>query len=361
MRSISISEIKRFKCRLRWYWSSAPPRGLGLIPLRGESEDLSFGRIIHKTLQRGYDADRDFVKAYKEVREEHGTLGKFDGKAIIAHYQKWSEQADKAYRFLATESEWKGIEVPGTKGTLSAVIDAVVERHDGLWIMDFKTTKYRNNPWTTQDLQATAYVYAARKLISPDIRGLIFRFIRKSAPWGADRLILKSGRVTKRSKLPGITTYAEYYNALAIATIRSMDLDWEGDDESTLLEYQDDPDFKEKFLSVRRMHFDQLQSFKDVGNSFVWEVPEHRTEKQIENYLRYFIAPRMNEILNVKWIGPTGLDIAYAACGRCPFKGPCRLVMDGADYRTILREDYEMSPRYREELENETSNNNATK
>jgi len=333
---------------------------LGLTPLRGESDNLSFGRIIHKALQMGYDTDRNFIRAYNQVKEEYGTIGKFDGEGIIKHYQKWSEQADKQYRFLATETEWKGIEIPGTKGTLSAVIDAVVERDDGLWLLDFKTTTYRDNPWTTQDLQATAYVYAARKLISPDVRGLIFRFIRKSAPWGPDRLLLKSGKVTTRSKLPGITTHAEYLNALAIATIRSMDLDWVGDDESALLEFGNDPAFQEKFLAVRRMYFDQLQAFKDVTNSFVWEVTEHRTEKQIDNYIKYFIAPRMNEILNVKWIGPTGLDMAYAACGRCPFKAPCRLALDGADYRTILREDFEVSERYREEIENETSNNNPT-
>ena len=381
MRSISHSELKRWlNCRLRWYWSSAPPRGLGLAP-KVDQVALAFGREVHSVLQQGYDTGRPFDEIYNEMaaayKPKKGILGedKFEvqlkqGIAILQGYQAWSQRADKVYRFLATESEGSGVEIPGTKGTLSYIFDAVVERHDGLWIMDFKTTKYRNNPWTTQDLQATIYTYAARKLISPDIRGVIFRFILKKAPYTYEDLILKSGKLTTRKNLAELTTYGQYFRALAVATLKEMveKQGYEFEDlfadegltlkgySDALSEVKDEPEFAENFLAARRLYFDTIQDLKGANGAFFWDVPEYRTETQVAAYMKHVIVPTMNEILNVKWIGPTGLSMAYAACGRCPFKYPCKLAMDGADYRSILAEDFELGDKYRKELEDEANN-----
>lgn len=382
MRSISNSELKRFlNCRLRWYWSSAPPRGLGLSPKISQPA-LAFGREVHAVLQEGYDSGRSFDEIYEEraanykprevaiFKEDQAIYEKQlrGGVAILQGYQSWSKRADQMYRFLATESAGKGVEVEGTKGTLSYIFDAVVERHDGLWIMDFKTTKYRKNIWTTQDLQATLYTYAARKVISPDIRGVIFRFILKKAPYTYKDLILKSGKMTTRKTLSGLTTFGQFYRALAVATLKEMvekqGYDYEGDMtlegySAALSEIKDDPEFIEHFLAAHKMYFPQLQELKGADDNFFWDVVEHRSQTQVERYMKYVIVPTMNEIINVKWIGPTGLSMAYAACGRCPFKYPCRLVMDGADYRTTLSEDFEMSEHYRKEIESETDNTGA--
>jgi len=379
MRSISHSELKRFlNCRLRWYWSSAPPRGLGLAPKVSQAA-LAFGREVHAVLQIGYDSGRPFDEIYNERAAAYkprettlfkGMQDKYEaqlrqGIAILQGYQLWSERADRVYRFLATESEGSGVEVPGTEGTLSYIFDAIVERHDGLWVMDFKTTKYRNNPWTTQDLQATIYTYAARKLISPDIRGVIFRFILKKAPYTYHDLILKTGKMTTRKKLNELTTYGNYYRALAIATLKEMvekkGYAYEGDMtldgySNALSEIKDEPEFVEHFLAARKMYFTTLQSLKGADGAFFWDVPEYRTETQVKSYMKHVIVPTMNEIVNVKWVGPTGLSMAYAACGRCPFKYPCRLAMDGADYQSVLAEDFELGDKYRKEIENEASN-----
>jgi len=380
MRSISHSELKRFlNCRLMWYWSSAPPRGLGLAP-KVDQVALAFGREVHAVLQQGYDTGRPFDEIYNEMaaayKPKKGILGedKFEvqlkqGIAILQGYQPWSQRADKLYRFLATESEGSGVEVPGTKGTLSYIFDAVVERHDGLWVMDFKTTKYRNNPWTTQDLQATIYTYAARKLISPDIRGVIFRFILKKAPYTYEDLILKSGKLTTRKNLAELTTYGQYFRALAVATLKEMvekqGYEFEGDMSlkgysDALSEIKDEPEFAENFLAARRLYFNTIQELKGANGAFFWDVPEYRTETQVKAYMKHVIVPTMNEILNIKWIGPTGLSMAYAACGKCPFKYPCRLALDGADYKAILHEDFELGDKYRKELEDETNNTQST-
>jgi len=368
LRAISISEMKRFNCRLKWYWSSAPPRGLGLAPIGGDLPELNFGRLVHKVLQLGYDTDRDFVKIYKSLVEEHrpksvglmqGTNEKFntlltDGIAILEGYKAWSDQVDKGLRFLATETNWKGIQIPGTRGNASVILDSLVERHDGLWVMDFKTTSFTSNPWTDQDLQATLYTHAARQLISPDVRGVIFRFILKKTPKPFTELILKNGTVTRRQNLPGLTTYEEYYKALAVMTYTELQGGEPLTSEEALegaREEKDDPEFKKQFLNVRRMYYSEIESFKEEGNKFFWDDLQYRTPVQVENYLKYYVSPRMNEILNVKWIGPTGLDKAYAGCGKCPFRIPCKLKMDGADYKTILREDYQLSSHYQDESE----------
>ena len=370
-RSISISEMKRFTCRLKWYWASAPPRGLGLAPRWDEGPNLNFGRLVHKVLQEGYDTDRDFVGIYKAMvaKEQQpqtsglmqGTSEKLDkmladGVGILETYQAWSDKVDKGMRFLATETRWTDIEVPGTRGRMSAIIDAVVERPDGLWLLDFKTTSFSVNAWADQDLQATAYTYAARQLISKDIRGMIFRFILKKQPWKYQDLLLKNGTVTQRQGLDGLTTYDEYYKALVVMTYRQMHKGEPLTPEEALesaREERDDPTFKEQLLTARRVYYDQLQCFDRGGNNFIWDDLQYRTETQVANYVKYYLSPRMNEILGVKWIGPTGLDTSFVSCGKCYFKVPCKLRMDGADYKTELNDNFALSDHYRSETEEE--------
>ena len=370
LRSISISEMKRFgTCRLQWYWASAPPRGLGLAPIWDEGPNLHFGRLVHEVLQKGYDTDRDFVGIYKTMVEEmrpkatglfQGTSGKLDkllieGVGIMETYQEWSDQADKEIRFLATETRWENIEVPGTRGCGSAIIDAVVLRPDGVWLLDFKTTSFTNNAWTHQDLQATLYTYAGRKLIDPDIRGMIFRFILKKVPTKYSELLLKNGTVTKRQKLDGFTTYDEYYKALAVMTYREM---YKGEPltpEEALVgarEEKDDPTFKESFQNVRRIYYNELNSFNSTeGKQFIWDELQYRTKTQVDNYIKFYVAPRMNDILHPRWVGPTGLDSSFMGCRGCYFKTPCKLRMDGADYKTELAENFALSDHYKLESE----------
>jgi len=378
VRPISISEFKRFNnCRLRWYWSSAPPRGLGLAP-RVSLPELSFGRAIHAALQIGYDEQIPFAEAYQRVADENqppDTLlfreyrKKYYeqvglGVDVLKHYQTWSEKHDPDYKFLATETKWDSIELPGTEATLSAIIDAVVERNDGLWLLDFKTTTSTTTTWTRQDPQATAYVYAARKLISPDVRGMIFRFLRKKVPGDWKSMILKDGSVTTRKSVAKETTLDTYLRAMGVAVVKDLVekglLDYDGEPtldgyNAALSTLQHDPEFKMCFTFAKGIYREQLESFNKVPDQFIWEVTEYRTDKQIENYMRHFIVPTAKEILNVKWIGPTGLSSAYSHCARCPFKEPCRLAMEGADYRTLLKEEFELSPHYQEELEDEDS------
>lgn len=375
-RSISVSEMKRFlTCRLRWSWASAPPRGRGLAPQIPVPE-LQLGRVIHETLQQGYDSQRPFEDVYWELVGDtaDGSGGLFEdyhkelmrdrelGAEMMRNYQDWSRTADEKYQFLATETQADGIEMPGTEATMSVILDAVVEADDGPWVLDFKTTSYTSVPWTTQDIQATAYTYAARQLFGEDIQGVIFRFLLKKAPWDYHDLILKSGRVTKRSNIDNLTTYENYYRALGVATLKSMvenqGFEWEGpmtlDAYNEALSWiKDHEAFRDEFLKTRRLYYSELQQVREGLQTYFWEIQEVRTHLQVENYMTNLLVPTCNEIINPdKWIGPTGLGV-YRACSRCPYKMPCKMAMDGGPYEELLDNEYELSEHYQQEVDNE--------
>ncbi|GAF95143.1 unnamed protein product, partial [marine sediment metagenome] len=143
------------------------------------------------------------------------------GVAMMDGYAGWAPGRDKDTQFIAMETRWSGIRIT-PRITLGGTFDAVIKRPDGLWILDFKTTKYSVTSWTFRDLQASAYVYAARQMYGPEVRGLIFRFLLKKAPLTYKDLILKNGSVTQRKNLKSMTTYAEYHRALAVATLKEL-------------------------------------------------------------------------------------------------------------------------------------------
>lgn len=367
-RPISISEFKRFMmCRLCWHWRSAPPRGLGLEP-RVSAPELSLGKLIHEVLQLGYDQRRSFEEIYWELvpqydppqselfrEERQKTLDQLDlGGAMMRGYDSWHVEADEPYRFLATETRGS-VPLPDTDIELSFIMDALVERHDGLWVLDFKTTSRSTTDWTDQDLQATAYVYAARHLYGPDVRGIIFRFLLKKAPRDYKDLILKSGKVTQRSNLSNLTTHAEYLKAIAISMLMRNNADIETPQQAleVLPKVKDTALFKKYFQEERKVYWEQLQDLRGGDSTYFWDKPEFRSEVEVANYMNNVLVPVSKQIRDPQFIGPTGLAMAWAACSRCPFREPCKLAMQGADYQHILDTEFQLSERYQAELDEE--------
>ena len=380
-RPVSISELKKFmKCRLLWYFSAAPPRAMGLTPKFLEADALVFGRLAHAVLEDGYNSDRNFSEIYeskviplkpKSTSLFGNQIGSFNktldtGKVMFSGYEEWSLKADSKLKFLATETKWKGIKIAGIDSTLSAIIDAVVLGNDGLWLLDFKTTSSTDNPWTTQDLQATVYTYAGREVIDKDIKGVIFRFLLKKSPWTYDQLILKDGTVTKRSNIANLTTNREYKRAIAVSTLKSLvSRGWKKKHipaNSSLDELAawvdklvkaNHTEFMEEFKNNRRFYYDQLQQLEYSGQGYFWDVYEPRSEIEVKNYMHHVIVPNLEELNNLSYIGPTGLANAWSNCGRCMFKNPCRAYMSGLNYEAILEEDYEVSDHYLDDVEEE--------
>lgn len=387
---VGISEIKaHLRCRLAGFWSAPPPRGLGLEPIVSRTA-LAYGRLIHAALQIGYDEGTPFAEAFEtlydaeEAQVNTGALfaeqledlkkTRALGVAMMEGYQRWAAIHDEGVRFLALETEFRNVRIGAGRPRLRGRMDAIIERDDGIWPVDFKTTKYSETDWTHQDLQATAYIYAARKLYGPKVRGLIYRFMLKKAPLPYDELILKKGTLTQRKDLGKITTYEEWAKAMAVATLQSLvkedfifaeqvELAFGApySDYMALLEepdYRDRPwysTFNEAHKNVRRLYYQTTQTLKGESK-FFWEVEEYRTDEQIKLYLKHVIAPAAREMTSRRrgrWVGPTGLGAAFAVCSNCSFKTPCRLYFDGADYRTCLREEYQLRDIYRPEKKGE--------
>lgn len=368
--SVHISEVKAYlNCILSWFWTAPRPRGLYLEPKTPRAA-LNTGRLTHHALHRMYDFGEDPVAAYEvsaaesteQLKRERGHLFEEEFAkiakdnammlAILGSYKTWAAAADQHVRFLATEIPWKA---KLGRYTLEGRYDALVERPDGMWVLDFKTTSFDATDWTASDLQATAYVAAARKLYGPEVRGIIFRFIRKKAPKTYDELILKDGSVTRRKTIAKETTYQEYSLALAVCALSDIArmgefLELDICDHAELLADEDRKTkpwyeaFKEQYELAKRFYYDELQALRG-SRYFFWEVEEYRTEEQVENYFKFVIRPAMREMTSFrkgKWVGPTGLGAAWALCRNCSFKDPCRAAMAGADFKSMLREDYQV-------------------
>lgn len=358
---VHVSEIKSYlRCRLYHYWTAPKPRGLNLEP-DVERPALHFGRLIHEALQVGYDEQVPFDQAFEKLAAEANAelpdtsiyseeiRKQVDlGVGMMRGYQDWAGQEDEAQgtRFLSTETIWETTLFGRIK--LAGRFDAVVQRDDGIWVLDFKTTASTQVDWIAQDLQATVYVLAARKLIDPQVRGLIFRFLLKREPQGYQQLILKNGSVTQKAGLEGVTTYREFTFTLAVAVLRSMQPSWSLDKCAQVLrvggvkQQEWYPVFMDAFTGARKMYWEQLQSLKG-SNKFFWDVPVYRTPEQIERTTKYLLLPTAKEIVSTRkerWIGPTGLGAAYAICRGCSFSEPCELVMTGADHKSILKDQY---------------------
>jgi hypothetical protein len=264
------------------------------------------------------------------------------GVAMLRGYQSWQKSVDGNTKFLATETSWE-VPLPGTNVKLAGRFDAVVERPDGLWVMDFKTTGSTRVNWTNTDLQATAYTLAARKLYGPKVRGVVFRFLRKKEPYTYEKLILKDGSVTRRKNLTELTTYHEYRKALAIAVLQEQFPGKEGWWYEERLQGDLGDEFHAAFVMAQRAYWDELQALKEQ-NTFYWDVAEDRTEEQLRRYLSYVILPAAKEMTSKRkgrWVGPTGLGASFAVCANCSFKTPCQQWAAGADFRMTLEEDFQ--------------------
>lgn len=376
---VHISEIRTYlKCKLLWYWTGPPGRGLGLTLKRPEGARY-FGTLVHQALQEYYDTGVPPAEAFRKGYLATPDAGRDSdelalGEAMLRGYLNWAPTQDKDTHYLAMETEWGGIRV-APRVTLGGKFDALVKRSDGLWVLDFKTTSYTSNDWTVRDLQASAYVWAARKMYGPQVRGIIFRFLLKKAPMTYDKLILKNGSVTTRKNLKSLTTSQEYHRALAVASLKQMTEDdfifagqLGGLDRASAdprgpseLEYFNElldgtqeekewyPAFKEVYTRAQRMHYPQLQELKGPSN-FFWDVPEYRTDEQLEKVMKHIIIPAAKEMQSRRkgrWVGPTGLGAAFTVCRNCSFKDPCKLAMDGAQYKDLLRDEYELRDVYK--------------
>lgn len=236
----TITERGSFRsCRRRWY--------LDVVERLAHKDKVAwpliFGDAIHKGLEGYYtDNSRNVQDALDwfemHWRDERDRLvehfgGLFDmgigeewqsyldkGKTMLTYYDIYDKANPFWSRVLEVNIEERSfIEIiePATgipyhsSPLLSGRIDLVVERDDGIWIVDHKTAA---NAYTARALdvddQLTGYAYIYWRLTGVVPRGVIYNALIKEPP-GPPR-ILKDGSISKDKSQR--TTYDLYLEAI---------------------------------------------------------------------------------------------------------------------------------------------------
>lgn len=367
---IHTTEMRTYmSCRLKWYFTAPRPRGQYLTP-KVKKAELRLGGMAHDVIRAWYDSGRDLdveetvdrmVQKYidtqavtwpeleSKFRDEGALL-----KKMISGYTKWAEKVDDGCNVIATETPWMVRYTPFL--TMAGRFDGLIERPDGLWVLEFKTTSSQpgNTGWAGRALQNVSYATAAHKLYGDEVRGVLYRFLRKKTPWTYEDLVLKSGGLTTRSNIADLTTLEEYHRALMIgayidvysmpgyevtpnrarAGIREIYQEHDGNlaaDEALWAQYK-------MWMAAHR---DALTRLQEHGrNNFFWEQAEYSTHDQRERYTNAVILPMLKEMTSKPFPTPTGLGASWALCGRCSFRTPCDLLLTGGDWRGELERNY---------------------
>jgi len=354
-RPIHITEVKAFlACRLRWFLSALPPLAKGL-QRKVQPPALLFGKVVHAALQMHYDggvpSDVAFLGLWAQELEALIAAGirRTDlavledltpvGAGILRGYDLWSAQVDRHCRWLALETEWEAEVADGL--WLTGRFDGLLERPDGLWVLDFKTTKSGSTGWAWSDIQGVAYTHAARKLFGPEVRGVIFRFIRKRVPWPWEKLIKKDRTVTTRSDIARLTTLEIFLLALRVSVKAQEYPEWTLEECFESLQRGEWSDVERRmYIDEKHRRADQIQAFRREGSVFFWNQSVKFSEEQVQDYMNRLIIPAMRDMYS-GWIGPTGMGASYAVCSNCQFREVCRAYMLGTgDWRRMLRTEF---------------------
>ncbi len=282
----TITERGSFRsCRRQWYLEVQER----LAHRDRVAWPLIFGEAIHTGLETYYRNNRRNVKtavaAFKRAWRATGAELQESYGGLFARLEpEWSDWLDKGTRMLIyydmydrqAEFDWDAVlhvniekrafvDILNLEGypvedqdsrlraLLSGRIDLVVERKDGIWIVDHKTaaSAYDARALDVDD-QLTGYCYIYWRLTGEVPRGAIYNALIKDPP-GPPRL-LKDGSLSKDKSQR--TTYDLY-----LAEIKTLKLDKA--DYTDILEYLKEKSWKQFFVrDGLTRNLEELKSFE---------------------------------------------------------------------------------------------------
>lgn len=316
---LHTSDIRKFKqCRRLWRYSS--PLFYNKTP--GHTPDyFTRGKVVHKGMEEYYTNGADgcadiAIAEYLQVVKNERARGYEISDETAAEeidllesmfdmYPSWAWKNDN-FKVLEMEKRYSVplISTPDLDVLFTFRCDQVVERKNGLWIHDFKTTSSLPTDPTFLDFdeQITGYLKACELVYGKPFVGAIFTYLLAKVPTEPE--VLKNGSLSVSKKI--VTTPKVYYRKL--------------------LELGLDPSLYKEFL-------------QHLNNSRQWfvrfEVLKTRAEKDIlwteHQQLAYeMIKP---DLLTYKSPTPMG-------CQLCSFKMPCLLESAGRDFEKVLETEY---------------------
>jgi hypothetical protein len=175
---ITISQIRTFlscnhKAKLRYEDQLVPLEPVGA---------LHFGSVVHSALELLHlTGDRSRVEASVFGQFPDDRSRALMALAMIFGYTE--HYRESGVKLIQAEQTFRGPIInpatsrPSTKLEFAGKIDAIAEYQGGIWLLERKTARglrgdYLERLWT--DMQITAYVHAARKFLSLDIKGVLY-------------------------------------------------------------------------------------------------------------------------------------------------------------------------------------------
>lgn len=335
---LHVTDTQTFdSCKRKWYLGSLLHCNLGT---RFPKPSLFLGTGIHLALEayagaliRGYSRDEALEFALDNffgwaqmeigrVNDEVGGLDEDDetklrdsqrlGLGMLKHYAPWDAWHEVTY--VSAEQKF---EVPLTQDILlCGRIDGMVEVAGELWVIDHKTTSRIDADGLVLDSQGKAYLLAARQLYGPNVKGIIYNFLRKKVP--AVPELLKKGGLTRRKDID--TTWDVYHQAIVSNGLDPND-------------YQDMHDL----LTVKENPF------------FRRELVKH-TDAQLDQTISQMVstAKEMHATIRTRQYRPTtDLEI----CRRCSFKPVSESMARGENWKFILKTEYKKKAEHRAKIE----------
>lgn len=302
--STTVTERASFRsCRRQWYLEVVEH-----LAVRDRVQwHFIFGDAIHKAMESYYKENRRSLsfalKAFKrEWRKEEQKLiesygGLYSnlepeweeymekGVTMLRYYDMYDQQAefdwDRVIAVNIEERAWVNIldsrgypivKSDGLMPVLSGKIDLVVERSDGIWIVDHKTaaSAYDARALDVDD-QLTGYCYIYWRLTGEVPRGAIYNSLIKDPP--KPPRVLKSGELSK--DVAQRTTYDLYVQAIKDNKLDSSNY-------TEILAYLKEKKWNQFFLrDGLQKNLEELQSFEkrlfyeyqDMSEAI--EYPEH--------------------------------------------------------------------------------------
>lgn len=340
----TVTERQSFKnCRRQWFLDTIEL----LEPAGSVAWALIFGTVVHEALDTYYRYERDLVKciaAFKKAWkvEDDRLAREYGGLYSSGIEQEWFDYFNKGLQMLKYYhihdtkegffdhvvdvglgfDAWRQnvkvedrhfIEVLdhlGSTSLLSGRIDLVVQRKDGIWIIDHKTAASAP-AWRALEVddQLTGYCYIYWKMTGELPRGAIYNVLLKDPP-KPPRLISEGTKISQDKAQR--TTYDLYMEAIK-------------ENDFAISDYEEFLNFLEKkgwhtFFPREGMQRN-IQELESFDAALPYELEDMQKAATDERY-RYKNA-------------------GQRTCGICSFVPLCQAMDDGSDHEEIKATMYQ--------------------
>jgi len=325
---ISVTEVMTFRdCRRLWYWQYY----LG-YQTKAPIWPLIIGQGVHSCLEAYYKGKnvkdtydewlvgvisslkRDFAETFDRIWSDVISMSTLvDG--MIANYVQYEGTHSIGTPVLVEERIYAPILDPRhsshgpTGAQLSGKIDLVVEREDGLWIVDHKThVRLPDFRGLDLDEQITGYAYLFYHQTGKFARGLIYNALLKNVPT-VPPVIKNGSRLTKAKDMP--YTAALYYQEIERNGFNVEDY-------TEIIDYYESRGWLQFFVRE-------------------WTSRSQVEVEAYERMIRWTWFEMNQAVDDFDRVFPSG---SIHRCATCPFFSVCKAVNTGEDFEYILQSNF---------------------